>query len=272
MTEISLTSTPSESHYHKMLKLLIYDHIFENNKFIIQRSLEKYFGKRFADVYFKFKNGKEVVVEIQNSPISVKEIMQRTNDYNKRGVYVLWILFGEGKCVASPKSPKDSKEIKISMAENFLHKMYGGRVYYINLKIQKGKLSISNLFALHFIKPFKKKRRSLYKGRFAHFYIRDAIPTPITQWNILCNEFAGNKIARFYDKNIKSLLKEGIKNLSYTQSYKKLSSKKLISLILNTFKKKYGKFLIYKCLIELHNEKEINLNRKFIEKTLKKIS
>ncbi len=272
MIEHSLSGTPSESHYHKVIKSLLYNHIFENNKFLIQRSLEKYFGNRFADVYFKFKNGKEVVVEVQNSPISVKEIIQRTNDYNKRGVYVLWILFGEGKCVASPKSPRDSKEIKISMAENFLHKMYGGRVYYINLKVQKGKLSISDLFALHFIKPFKKKKRSLYKGKFAHFYIRDAIHTPITRWTILCNDFARNKIARFYDKNIKSLLKESIKNLSHTQSYKKVSSKKLISLILHTFKKKYGKCLIYKCLIELYNEKEINLNKKFIEKALKKIS
>jgi hypothetical protein len=151
--------------------LLLYQYIYENDTNIVQRSLEKYFDKRFADVYFKYKDGKEVVVEIQNSQISVKEVIQRTRDYNKQGAYVLWILHGEGRCVASPKYPLNSKNVKISMAENFLHKLYGGRVYYLNLKVRNGKGSISDLFALHLIKPIKKKRDLYLKENMLIFII-----------------------------------------------------------------------------------------------------
>jgi competence CoiA-like predicted nuclease len=125
LKEISLVSTPAESHSHRAIKQLLYKYIYENNNSIIERSLEKYFGNRIADIYFRFNSGKEIVVEIQNSKRSAGEIIQRSKDYNEKGIYVLWILHGEGNCVGTFKYPIDSKEIKISIAESYLHKFTG---------------------------------------------------------------------------------------------------------------------------------------------------
>ena len=157
MKEISLISTPAESYSHRAIKLFLYKYIYENDNSVVKRSLEKYIGNRFADVYLQLKTGQEIAIEVQNSKISSKEILERTKDYNKQGVYVLWILYGEGKCVASPKHPIDVKCVKISLAENTLHRIYGGRVYYVNLDIRNNKAALQTPFALHFSKPIKKK-------------------------------------------------------------------------------------------------------------------
>ncbi|MFX0010877.1 MAG: competence protein CoiA family protein [Candidatus Hermodarchaeota archaeon] len=272
MTEISLSSTPAESYTHKVIKQYLYDQIFESNLNITVRSLEKYIGKRYADVYFKFQNGKEIVIEVQHSRISVREIIQRTNDYNTQGVYILWILHGEGRCVAAPKYPVDSKETKISMAESYLHKIYGGRVYYLNLKPRKGKLPSVDLFALHYIKPYKKSKRTLFKGRYTFFYYRDTLSAPIKNLTMLTNIFAGNKIARFYDKNIKSTLKQDINKVIITYGPNVNKEKKLVKKIEKRFEKRYGKFLIYKCLTELYNENKIYLKDRLIQNLIQKIN
>ncbi|KKL88421.1 hypothetical protein LCGC14_1924850, partial [marine sediment metagenome] len=94
--KLLLESNKSESLYHKAIKQLIFKSATEKNNPIIEKSLEKHFGNRRADVYFKLKSGEEIVVEVQNSKITVKEIKQRTEDYNKKNIFVLWILHGMG--------------------------------------------------------------------------------------------------------------------------------------------------------------------------------
>ena len=271
MKEISLLSTPAESSFHKTIKLLLYKHLYENDGSIVKRSLEKYFGNRYADVYFKLDTGKEVVVEVQNSKISVKEIIARTKDYNLKGIFVLWILYGGGKCVASSKKPIDDKLVKISLAENYLHRMYGGRVYYVNLDIRRNKASLKTPFALHYSKPIKKKKRGLFKDRYDSYFLRDSNFTTIPSWNILCTKFAGFKIARFYDKNIKSFLKEKI--LSFYKIEKKGTNqdKKFVREVIKRFKKKYGMYMIYNSIVELHSNKKIVLSQKMITKIKNKI-
>jgi competence CoiA-like predicted nuclease len=242
------------------------------NESIIEYSQEKYLKGRFADIYFKFNNNQEAVVEIQNSYISVSEIKKRTEDYNKLGINVLWILYAEGKCVGSYKYPKDTIKTRISTAENYLFQMYGGRVYYVNLRIKRKLVSISDIFALYFSKPIKRSKRRLFKTRYSYFYLRDSIHTPIKNWKLLCTRFAGNKIARFYDKNVKGVLKSQIKSFYEAQVKLNTDKKKIIKLLISKFKKKYGLFLIYKSIIELHNEKYLNFNEKIIKKIQKKVS
>ena len=271
MKEISLLSTPAESYFHKTIKLLLYKHLYENDGSIVKRSLEKYFGNRYADVYFKLDTGKEVVVEVQNSKISVKEIIARTKDYNVKGIFVLWILYGEGKCVASAKKPIDGKLIKISLAENYLHRMYGGRVYYVNLDIRRNKASLKTPFALHYAKPIKKKKRGLFKNRYDSYFLRDSNFITIPSWNLMCTEFAGFKIARFYDKNIKSLLKQNILNFYKIEKKGRNNDKKFVRDVVKRFKKKYGIFLIYNSIVELYLENKVVLSRKMITKIKKKI-
>ncbi len=271
MKEISLLSTPAESHFHRAIKLFLYKYIYENDKSIVKRSLEKYFGNRYADVYFKLDTGKEVVVEVQNSKISVKEIIARTKDYNEKGIFVLWMLYGEGKCVASSKRPKDAKAIKISPAENYLHRMYGGRVYYVNLDIRRNKAALKTPFALHYSKPIKRKKQGLFKNRYDSYFLRDSNFRTIPNWNIMCTKFAGFKIARFYDKNIKSLLKEKILTFYEIEKKGSYNGKKLIREVIKSFEKKYGIYMIYNSILELNFENKIVLSRKITSKIKNKI-
>ena len=119
----SIHETNSESFYHKAIKQMVFKFISQKSSNVIKSSTEKYFNNRRADVYFQLTNGKIAVVEIQHSRISIKEIIKRTEAYNNQNIYVLWILHGECKCVASPKNPENKKKIKISSVEKFLHKI-----------------------------------------------------------------------------------------------------------------------------------------------------
>ncbi|MBY8983616.1 MAG: hypothetical protein KGD65_00960 [Candidatus Lokiarchaeota archaeon] len=259
----------SESFAHKVIKQLLYKKILENNSNISDASLEKYFESRRADVYFKLKSGQEVVIEIQNSPITSKEITTRTKDYNNRGIYVLWILYGDGRCVGSPKNPKHVKNLKISPTEIRLHQLYRGRVYYVNIKYEKGKIIATLPFGLHFtnsdnIAPI------LFRKRFESFFIRNVNYTYIPNWNLLCTSSNNYKIARFYDRNAKSTLVESLRsfikrtNLSRNQKIiNSKSTKKIFKVICRLYQDEYGKFFIINSLRQLLRNKELILKEKF---------
>ena len=265
---ISIKSTHSESQSHKAIKYLLLDLLYTKNNLIISRILEKYFGNRFADVYFKLKDGHEIVIEVQNTKIPVKEIIKRTKDYNEKGVHILWILHGEGKCAASAKYPRDQKHLSISPAEKFLHGMYGGRVYYINISLKKTP-SISAFFALHYSTPMKKKLRKKFKTRYDSYYIRDTHHVSLSNLKMLCTTFSGYKIARFYDKNVKSVLKSRIS--SYCQEQCKVINKAVIKQIIKKFHKKFGEFLIFDVILDLAKEKKVDIDTKVLKKIKKKI-
>ncbi|TFG00257.1 MAG: hypothetical protein EU540_05540 [Promethearchaeota archaeon] len=263
-----LLDKTSESFYHKSIKQLIFKYVSERNFNIAESSTEKYFKNRRADVYFKLKNGQKIVVEIQQSRISIKEIIKRTREYNQQKIYVLWILHGKGKCVATPKFPEDKRNVRINPVEKFLHKMYGGRVYYVNVTNSKSKITAP--YALHYSLS-DKKTDELIRSGFDYYYFRNSNFTFIPNWNLLCTNFNNFKIARFYDKNVKNSLKNLI--LSYIQIYLKENpydykkyrkTKKLIKNVIKEFKSKYGKSIIIDC-IKLINKKGKFLNEKAIQ-------
>ncbi|MHA1105334.1 MAG: competence protein CoiA family protein [Promethearchaeota archaeon] len=266
---ISMKSTHSESQSHKAMKYLLHDLLYKKNSSITSRTLEKYFGNRFADVYFKLKDDHEIVIEVQHSKIPVNEIIKRTKDYNEKGAHVLWILHGEGKCAASAKYPRDQKHVRISPAEIFLHGMYGGRVYYINISLRHKTPSISAFFALYYSKPMKKNLRKKFKTRFESYYIRDAHYVNLSNLKLLCTTFSGYKIARFYDKNVKSLLKSRI--TTYCQEQVKIVNKTVFNQIIKIFHKQFGKFLIFDVLLDLAKEKQVDLESMVLKKIKKKI-
>ena len=269
-----LESTKSESFYHKSIKNLIFKYATERNNTIIEKSLEKYISNRRADVYFKLKSGDEIVVEVQNSKITIKEIKVRTEDYNKKGIYILWILHGRGSCVATSKLPENTQDSKISTTENYLHRMYLGRVYYVNLNINKHRPTISAPFALHFSPSSKKKNRKMFHSHYDKYFIRNINYIKIPSWNLLTVNYNGLKLARFYDKNIKSVLKNEIyryvvSNSKHTQ--KQYKYKTIKKLVLNQFTPKYGRYLILNTLSNLIKEKKIDLDEKYISKIKKEI-
>ena len=267
----------SESFAHKAIKYLLYNKILENNPNIIEASLEKYFKTRRADVYFKFNAGQEIVVEIQNSPITSREITTRTKDYNNRGIYVLWVFYGGGKCVGSPKSPHHLKNMKVSPAEIRLHQLYRGRVYYVNIQYQEEKFKTTHPYALHFsssdtFSPI------LFRKRFDSFFIRNVNFTFIPNWNLLCTTHGNYKIARFYDRNVKNTLVELLRGFAMRNKifrdntfYKLRNTKKFFKLTCNMFEDEYGKNIIIDALLRLITNKNYILNKKYLEKYKKKL-
>lgn len=268
---LSTYNAKSESFYHKAIKRLFFKFISDNNKRIIEKSLEKYINNRRADVYFKLNSGEEIVIEVQNSKISVKEIIERTEHYNNVGMYVLWVLYGNGTCVASTKSAVDKKNIKISTIENFLFKMYGGRVYYVNLTVYEEKITITPPFALYFSLSSNKKNNRIFRNRYESYYIKNVNYGKISSWNILCVDYNGYKLARFYDRNIKRILKEKISTFYHITSENHKTEKKLLKSICSNFKNKYGIHLILTAIYELYQEKRIRFNQKIIKKIQRRI-
>ncbi len=93
----------------------------------------------------------------------------------------------------------------------------------------------------------------------------------IYNWKLLCVDYNGFKITRFYDKNIKFLLKNQIYNFihafikKYPQNYEKKSkTKKLIKSIIKEFKYQYGKAIIIESIYLLKDK--IQINEKYINK------
>jgi competence CoiA-like predicted nuclease len=67
-------------------------------------------------------NGKGIIIEIQASTLSLNKILQRTEQYSKRGAYILWIVPLEEELGKDNFRPR--------LFERFLHSMYYGRIYY----------------------------------------------------------------------------------------------------------------------------------------------
>ena len=268
----------SESFAHKIIKQLFYAKILENNLDIIEASLEKYFETRRADVYFKFKSGQEVVVEIQNSPITSKEITIRTKDYNNRGIYVLWVFYGDGKCIGSPKSPHHLKNMKITPAEMRLHQLYRGRAYYVNLTYEQEKFKPTQPYALHF--SFSDKfSPNLFRKGFDSFFIRNVNYIYIPNWNLFCTTYGNYKIARFYDRNVKYALMElmrgnAIRNHVIRNKFysKRKNTKKYLKLTFKLFGEEYGRNILIDALLRLIENRSFMLNVKYLNNYKKNLS
>jgi competence protein CoiA len=67
-------------------------------------------------------NGVPVAIEVQISSLSVETIMQRTIEYFRQGIYVLWLLQWTPKLDATRYAP--------TVWEKWIHAAYFGRVYY----------------------------------------------------------------------------------------------------------------------------------------------
>lgn len=67
-------------------------------------------------------NGKGVIIEIQASTLSINKIIERTEQYTKRGAFILWII--------PLLEDLGNNDFRPRLFERFLHTMYYGRVYY----------------------------------------------------------------------------------------------------------------------------------------------
>jgi competence protein CoiA len=109
-----------ESELHRRIKKEIFDALtWQPN--VHNLVLERPLGTVRPDISF-YLDDVPVAIEVQISSLSVEEIMRRTIEYFRKGIYVLWLL---------PWTPKlDGKRYTPTIWEKWLHTLYFGRVYY----------------------------------------------------------------------------------------------------------------------------------------------
>jgi len=245
----------SETINHLVIKKFFYDNLPISNE-VIKIEQELKIGNRIADIHVELKNGKRVVIEIQHSKISSPEIIQRTREYNQEGEHVLWILDGEGPY---DKKPKNEDWVFTSTAENQLHSMYRGRVYYMNAA-KEGVLAA--LYALHFTPYFENKISSFGAKYFRKSKIkRSIVCNEIHSLELTLFRHKGFKLARFMDKNLKdSCISEVVHFIDAFVAYyyknpndvEKLAPKGLtLGILIKKFHAKYGLYLLFEVLRSL---------------------
>jgi competence protein CoiA len=109
-----------ESQIHLQIKLAIYDAL-RTEPNVTELEIEKDFGIATADVFARI-NGIPVAIEVQKSRLSVDVITQRTANYHKLNIAVLWI--------ALPNPDLRTDKYSPSAWEKWVHAANYGRVYY----------------------------------------------------------------------------------------------------------------------------------------------
>lgn len=110
----------NESDSHRRCKMEIFLAL-QNLPHVRNVMLERTLGTNRPDVSAEI-GGVQVAIEVQLSSLSIETIMQRTIDYHRKGIYVLWLLQWTPKLDASRYTPRQW--------EKWIHAAYFGRVYY----------------------------------------------------------------------------------------------------------------------------------------------
>jgi competence protein CoiA len=110
----------NESDDHRRCKLEIYQALLRHPN-ATHVALERQLGEVRPDVSARI-NGVPVAIEVQISNLSVETIRQRTIEYFRKGIAVLWLLQWTPDLDAPRYTPRDW--------EKWVHACYFGRVYY----------------------------------------------------------------------------------------------------------------------------------------------
>jgi competence protein CoiA len=109
-----------ESELHRTCKQTLFDCLNQEKGSAICE-LEKDLGKVVPDIFYIIGNVK-VAVEVQISTLTMSQIIERTKEYYKLGIYVLWLPVFDNSLNDKMYAPKQW--------EKWLHATYYGRVYY----------------------------------------------------------------------------------------------------------------------------------------------
>ena len=116
--------TEPETREHVNGKKILYD-LFSSCKNIRSCEIEpKLAFGRFPDLLLN----KKVAVEFQCSTISLREFMERTEEYTRNKIYILWI-FGTKHFF---RSHEDKDAVKVRFVEKKAHMIYYGHVFYLD--------------------------------------------------------------------------------------------------------------------------------------------
>jgi competence protein CoiA len=111
-----------ESEEHRQAKHAIYEAL-QTHPNISWVRVEWYLGEVRPDINFTMRDGQEVAVEIQFSPLSPEETARRTRLYSAKRIHVLWLLPARDHLIEGAK-------YDTSLLERYLHALYFGKVYY----------------------------------------------------------------------------------------------------------------------------------------------
>jgi len=216
---------------------------------------EKVFNNRRADIYLELENKKRIVIEIQHSPMSSSELLDRTSDYTKQNLHVLWIFNGS----SFSRYPYIYHGGQISSLEKILNQLYYGRVYYINA-LKEG--IATSIYPLYFAQYQERKR---YRSGFEYYRYsknkRSLIPGEMPSLTLLPFTHNKLKLARFMDENVKTVCIKDVKR--FLEEYQLVlpdheindmglnEFEKLIFVLMSKFETKYGLHLLYTVLKQL---------------------
>jgi competence protein CoiA len=109
-----------ESEIHRRCKIEIFKAL-QIEPGVRNLALERPLGIVRPDVS-AYINGVPVAIEVQISSLSLETIQQRTIEYARKGIYVLWLL--------QWTPALDAKRYTPQLWEKWIHAAYFGRVYY----------------------------------------------------------------------------------------------------------------------------------------------
>jgi competence protein CoiA len=109
-----------ESEAHRRCKIAIYESLSRDAR-VRKCELERDLGTVRPDVS-AYINDVPMAIEVQLSTLSVEKIAYRTNEYRRKGIYVLWLPVYHAGLERELYSPRPW--------ERWLHAVYFGRVYY----------------------------------------------------------------------------------------------------------------------------------------------
>jgi len=240
----------AESFEHLRIKDHFYTFLPLDNKIEVLKK-EYPIGDRIADIYCKLSTGKKIVVEIQHSMILVKDLIQRTKEYNENNCFVLWVFNGS----SFERYPKNEENVRILGFEKWCHLLYRGRVYYINMT----KSGIhSPIYPAHFANYYELKYSKLgFQFYQRSFTKKSFIPSFIPSLKIKTFKNMGFNLAGFYDDNVRNSclgeITQFLKNYSVIEKevkkIKKMSpNQKMLYLIIGIYGNNYGLNLLFNIL------------------------
>lgn len=109
-----------ESEDHLRCKMEIFEALLQEPG-VVDAQLERPLGTVRPDIS-AYIHGVAVAIEIQISALSTETILNRTIEYNKKGIAVLWLLLWTPELDAPRYSP--------ALWERWIHACFFGRVYY----------------------------------------------------------------------------------------------------------------------------------------------
>ncbi|MFX0148357.1 MAG: competence protein CoiA family protein [Candidatus Hodarchaeota archaeon] len=243
----------NESIEHSKIKKYLFDNIPLNNPIKVIEQ-EYRISDQVADIYIELIDHKKIALEIQHSKITRKDLINRTKNYNQKNIYVLWILNGNGPYYY--RVPKNEQGVIISSSERELHRMYQGRLYYMNMAKDE---IIAPIYSVHFASYYRKKITPYGTIQYKRSSIKRTIAwslLPSLSLKIFKN--VGLQLARFSDQSLKDQCKNDLIHLLNAfvvyQSQNSQSTKKKglpLGYVIRRFSKLYDKFLLFDVLREL---------------------